>query len=88
VADQLKHGLDAAIDRVVNDWVYSWPSIIGHTAWFAALLVLALDINVLTAIVSLEAIYLCLFIGQGQRRHAAELTAHITATATGPDASP
>ena len=38
-----------------------------HTIWFALWLSLGLDINLLTLIVSLEAIYITLFIGLGQK---------------------
>jgi uncharacterized membrane protein len=38
-----------------------------HTIWFAAWFALGLDINLLTLIVSLEAIYITLFIGLGQK---------------------
>ena len=38
-----------------------------HTVWFIAWFALGLDINLLTLIVSLEAIYITLFIGLGQK---------------------
>jgi ABC-type transport system involved in cytochrome bd biosynthesis fused ATPase/permease subunit len=38
-----------------------------HTIWFTAWFALGLDINLLTLIVSLEAIYITLFIGLGQK---------------------
>jgi uncharacterized membrane protein len=38
-----------------------------HTIWFTLWLALGLDINLLTLIVSLEAIYITLFIGLGQK---------------------
>jgi uncharacterized membrane protein len=38
-----------------------------HTIWFAAWFAFGLDINLLTLIVSLEAIYITLFIGLGQK---------------------
>jgi uncharacterized membrane protein len=38
-----------------------------HTIWFACWLGFGLDINLLTLIVSLEAIYITLFIGLGQK---------------------
>ena len=38
-----------------------------HTIWFALWFALGLDINLLTLIVSLEAIYITLFIGLGQK---------------------
>jgi uncharacterized membrane protein len=38
-----------------------------HTIWFTVWLALGLDINLLTLMVSLEAIYITLFIGLGQK---------------------
>jgi uncharacterized membrane protein len=38
-----------------------------HSIWFVAWFALGLDINLLTLIVSLEAIYITLFIGLGQK---------------------
>jgi hypothetical protein len=38
-----------------------------HTIWFVTWFVAGLDINLLTLIVSLEAIYITLFIGLGQK---------------------
>jgi len=38
-----------------------------HTIWFALWLALGLSINLLTLVVSLEAIYITLFIGLGQK---------------------
>jgi uncharacterized membrane protein len=38
-----------------------------HTVWFITWFALGLDINLLTLIVSLEAIYITLFIGLGQK---------------------
>ena len=38
-----------------------------HTIWFVTWFALGLDINLLTLIVSLEAIYITLFIGLGQK---------------------
>jgi uncharacterized membrane protein len=38
-----------------------------HTIWFTLWFALGLDINLLTLIVSLEAIYITLFIGLGQK---------------------
>jgi uncharacterized membrane protein len=38
-----------------------------HTIWFASWLAFGLSINLLTLIVSLEAIYITLFIGLGQK---------------------
>jgi len=57
------------LDRVGNkfiDIVYwlvgSWWAVIIHTLWFALWLIFRLNINILTLIVSLEAIYIGIFI--------------------------
>jgi hypothetical protein len=50
-----------------------------HTIWFVTWLVAGLDINLLTLIVSLEAIYITLFIGLGQKLQ--DTRAHIQAIA-------
>jgi len=46
----------------------SWWAVIIHTIWFALWLIFRLNIHVLTLIVSLEAIYLCIFILMAQNR--------------------
>lgn len=51
----------------LGDWLFTPISALLHTVWFAAWFALGLDINVLTLIVSLEAIYITLFIGLGQK---------------------
>lgn len=43
-------------------WTGSWPSVTLHTVWFVAWWYLHLDVDLLTLIVSLEAIYLCVFL--------------------------
>jgi hypothetical protein len=50
-----------------------------HTIWFVTWFVAGLDINLLTLIVSLEAIYITLFIGLGQKLQ--DTRAHIQAIA-------
>jgi uncharacterized membrane protein len=50
----------------IGDIVFTAPSALLHTVWFAAWILGGLDINLLTMIVSLEAIYITLFIGLGQ----------------------
>jgi uncharacterized membrane protein len=50
-----------------------------HTIWFAAWFAFGLSINVLTLIVSLEAIYITLFIGLGQKLQ--DKRAHVQAKA-------
>jgi len=46
----------------------SWWAVLIHTIWFALWLIFRLNIHVLTLIVSLEAIYLCIFILMAQNR--------------------
>jgi CRP/FNR family transcriptional regulator, cyclic AMP receptor protein len=53
---------------MVASFVGSWLCIGLHTAWFAFWLGFRLDINLLTLIVSLEAIFLCCFILISQNR--------------------
>jgi uncharacterized membrane protein len=48
------------------DILFTPLSALAHTTWFVLWFALGLDINVLTLIVSLEAIYITLFIGLGQ----------------------
>lgn len=49
-----------------RDLIFSTPSKVLHTAWFVAWFAFGLNINLLTLIVSLEAIYLELFLGDSQ----------------------
>ena len=51
----------------LGDLLFTPISALLHTVWFAAWFALGLDINLLTLIVSLEAIYITLFIGLGQK---------------------
>jgi CRP/FNR family cyclic AMP-dependent transcriptional regulator len=50
----------------IADWISehagSWGSVWLHTIWFLLWFDLGLDVNLLTIIVSLEAIYLCVFL--------------------------
>lgn len=50
----------------------SWPFIGLHAIWFAVWLLLRLDINLLTLIVSLEAIFLSAFVMMSQNRSGAK----------------
>ena len=58
-------------DRVA-DWIaintFSWRSVFVHVVWWELWFDLGLDVNLLTLIVSLEAILLCIFIGMSQNR--------------------
>jgi uncharacterized membrane protein len=49
-----------------SDIIFTPASALLHTVWFVAWFALNLNINLLTLIVSLEAIYITLFIGLGQ----------------------
>lgn len=48
---------------LVERLIFNKVSAVLHTVWFGAWFALGLDINTLTLIVSLEAIYLSIFIG-------------------------
>jgi hypothetical protein len=49
-----------------SDIIFTPASALLHTVWFAVWLGFGLSINLLTLVVSLEAIYITLFIGLGQ----------------------
>jgi uncharacterized membrane protein len=51
----------------LGDLLFTPLSALLHSIWFTAWFALGLDINLLTLIVSLEAIYITLFIGLGQK---------------------
>jgi uncharacterized membrane protein len=51
----------------LGDLLFTPLSALLHTIWFVTWFTLGLDINLLTLIVSLEAIYITLFIGLGQK---------------------
>jgi hypothetical protein len=57
------------VDKLINDYYFSWQSAVLHSLWFGLWFAVGLDINLLTNVVSLEAIYLCLFIGMTQKGH-------------------
>lgn len=67
--------MNKKLDKVgekFTDIVYwfagSWWAVIIHTIWFGLWIILRLNIHVLTLIVSLEAIFLCIFILMAQNR--------------------
>lgn len=62
--------LDAAANITV-DATFSWPSFFLHVAWFVLWFALHLGVDLLTNLVSLEAIFLCVAIGIIQKRDAA-----------------
>jgi uncharacterized membrane protein len=51
----------------LSELLFTPSSVFLHSVWFVAWFILGLDINLLTLIVSLEAIYITLFIGVGQK---------------------
>lgn len=60
-----------AADSVAS-FAGSWRFVLLHVAWFSLWLLLHLDINLLTLIVSLEAIFLATFVLMSQNRGAAK----------------
>lgn len=56
--------------------VFSTPSKLFHTVWFGLWFALHLNINLLTLIVSLEAIYLELFLGDQNNETDVDLEHH------------
>jgi uncharacterized membrane protein len=63
----------------LGDLLFTPVSALLHTIWFAVWLGAGLSINLLTLVVSLEAIYITLFIGLGQKLQ--DKRAHIQAMA-------
>lgn len=67
--------MNKKLDKVgekFTDIVYwfagSWWAVVIHTVWFSLWIIFRLNIHVLTLIVSLEAIFLCIFILMAQNR--------------------
>ncbi len=56
-----------AVSIKLGNVLFTPISALLHTIWFVLWFLLGLDINLLTLIVSLEAIYITLFIGLGQK---------------------
>jgi uncharacterized membrane protein len=68
---RLKKDKDGALDRLtssVSAWVGSWLFFDLHIVWFGLWLLFRLDINLLTLLVSLEAIILMLLLLMQQNR--------------------
>src|SRR5258706_16260273 len=57
---------------LITAFAGSWPFVLLHVIWFTAWLLLRLDINLLTLIVSLEAIFLATFVLMSQNRQASK----------------
>ena len=64
----LPDGVAARATDLVAAWTGRWAFIGAHTLWFAAWFAFGLDINLLTLIVSLEAIYLSSIVLMAQNR--------------------
>ena len=60
------------ITDTIASFVGSGYCVVLHTAWFALWFIFHLDINLLTNIVSLEAIFLCIVLLMSQNRQAAK----------------
>lgn len=56
-----------AVSIKLGDLLFTPLSALLHTIWFVLWFTLGLSINLLTLVVSLEAIYITLFIGLGQK---------------------
>jgi hypothetical protein len=63
----------------LRQFIFSRTSKVIHSIWFAAWFILRLDINLLTLIVSLEAIYLELFLGDNDDDLDGKLDTHHSA---------
>jgi len=50
------------ITEIISIFIGSWTGVLFHIIWFFLWLVYGLDINLLTLIVSLEAIFICVFL--------------------------
>ncbi len=50
------------VTQVVSIFIGSWTGVLFHAIWFFLWLINRLDINLLTLIVSLEAIFICIFL--------------------------
>lgn len=73
----------SSFSRQVVDKVFSVPSLIAHSSWFIIWFVFDLNISLLTNIVSLEAIYLSIFIGISEKHTEHKLKRHIETTMKG-----
>jgi len=62
--------LAAKASDTITAFAGSWPFVLLHVGWFGGWLLLHLDINLLTLIVSLEAIFLATFVMMSQNRSA------------------
>lgn len=65
----------------ITTYVGSWPSVLFHSAWFLWWFGTNKSINLLTLIVSLEAIFLCIFLQMSSNAHAARDKAEALYTA-------
>lgn len=65
------------LTEIVTEFVGTPLSLILHTLWFALWFIFKADINLLTMLVSLEAIFLGIFIQMSVNRHHRRLMKHI-----------
>jgi len=70
--------MEEAIAALINRWFFTLGSVIFHIVWFILWFAFHLDINLLTLIVSLEAIFITLFLGLGNKDHHEKLKSHIS----------
>lgn len=68
---------DKLITQILH-LVFSVPSILIHTLWFVLWFCLSMDVNLLTNIVSLEAIYVGILVGIQQVSHHESIKDHIS----------
>ncbi len=61
----------------LEDIIFSWTSVFIHTAIFIVWFLSDANVNLLTNIVSLEAIYITLLIGLGQRKKHQKTKEHL-----------
>ncbi len=50
------------VTQIISIFIGSWTGVLFHIIWFFLWLINRLDINLLTLIVSLEAIFICIFL--------------------------
>lgn len=69
-SDQLQELKRIRIIDSMNSWVGSWSFLFFHVIWFTLWLMMAWDIDMLTMIVSLEAIILMILLLMAQNKQA------------------
>jgi len=71
------------VEQKIIDWFFSRTNVIIHTLWFGVWFVFRLNINLLTLVVSLEAIYITIALGIAQKHTENKLKKHINDTTGG-----